>query len=103
MLLVDKLKLTAFIVISCTSSSIANNSLILPVKPQEPRGTLRSKVECRFNACKCVQHMQHSTHMQQQIGRRNITVNESPDYEVVEGQHGEQENDSDVYENITQL
>lgn len=40
---------------------------------------------------------------QQQIGRRNITVNESPDYEVVEGQHGEQENDSDVYENITQL
>ena len=37
---------------------------------------------------------------QQQIGRKNITVNES---EVVEGQHGEQENDSDVYENITQL
>ena len=40
---------------------------------------------------------------QQQTGRRNITVDESPDYEVVEGQHGEQENDSNVYENITQL
>ena len=40
---------------------------------------------------------------QQQTGKRTITVNASPDYEVVEGQHGEQENDSDVYENITQL
>ena len=40
---------------------------------------------------------------QQQTGKRNITVDESPDYEVVEGQHGEKENDSDVYENITQL
>ena len=39
----------------------------------------------------------------QQIGRRNITVDESPDYEVIEGQHGEQENDSDVCEDITQL
>ena len=39
----------------------------------------------------------------QLIGRRNITVDESPDYEVIEEQHGEQENDSDVYENITQL
>ena len=38
-----------------------------------------------------------------QIGRRNITADESPYYEVVEGQHGEQENDSDVYEDITQL
>ena len=40
---------------------------------------------------------------QQQAGERTITVDESPDYEVVEGQHGEQENDSDVYENITKL
>ena len=39
----------------------------------------------------------------QQIGRRDVTMDESPDYEVVEGQHGEQENDSDVYEDITQL
>ena len=39
---------------------------------------------------------------QQQTGKRNITVDESPDYEMVEGQHGEWENDSDVYENITQ-
>ena len=40
---------------------------------------------------------------QQQTGKRTITVDESPNYEVVERQHGEQENDSDVYENITQL
>ena len=40
---------------------------------------------------------------QQQTGKGNITVDESPDYEVMEGQHGEQENDSDIYENITQL
>ena len=39
----------------------------------------------------------------QLIGMRNITVDESPDYEVIEGRHGEQENDSDVYEDITQL
>ena len=39
----------------------------------------------------------------QQIEMRNITVDESPVYEVIEGQHGEEENDSDVYENITQL
>ena len=39
----------------------------------------------------------------QQIGRRNITVDESSDYEVIEEQHGEEENDSDVYEEITQL
>ena len=38
---------------------------------------------------------------QQQTGKRTITVDESPDYEMMEGQHGE--NDSDVYENITQL
>ena len=40
---------------------------------------------------------------QQQTGKGTITVDESPGYEVVEGQHGEQGNDSDVYENITQL
>ena len=40
---------------------------------------------------------------QQQTGNRTTTVDESADYEVVEGLHGEQENDSDVYENITQL
>ena len=40
---------------------------------------------------------------QQQTGKRTITVDESPDYEVMEGLHGEQENESDVYENITQL
>ena len=44
----------------------------------------------------------NTQHTAADIGRRNITVDESPDYEVVKGQHEEQENDSDVYKNITQ-
>ena len=51
----------------------------------------------------CAAYATLNTHVAADIGRRNITVDESPGYEVVEGLHGEQENDSDVYENITQL
>ena len=61
-------------------------------------GGLRSKRGSHFTASVCnIWNCQHTA------ADRNIKVDESPDYEVVEGLHGEQENDSDVYENITQL
>ena len=62
-------------------------------------GSLRSKGDIPMQACEAYETL----NTQQQTGNRTTTVDESADYEVVEGLHGEQENDSDVYENITQL